>query len=309
MNNRQYKMEQPRNSKKSIIFLIILITLLAAGYLLIKYYQNSPEAEEEYSMGKVTSKDGTTIGFIHKGNGPPLLLIHGTTADHTRWLPVVPYFEKQFTVYAVDRRGRGLSGDSPDYNLMREAEDIAAVIESIDEPVFLLGHSYGAIASLEAALLMDNIKRLILYEPPLPLGIQPYPPGVPEKMQTAIDSNRNEAALEIFFKEVVKMPDYEFEKYSRLPVYNRRIELAPTIPRELTIDRTYSFEQEKFKNLDIPVLLLLGGDSPFFFKEAIRVLNETLPNNKLIVFPGQQHVAMDTNTDLFVKEVRKFLME
>jgi pimeloyl-ACP methyl ester carboxylesterase len=212
-------------------------------------------------------------------------------------------------VYAVDRRGRGMSGDSPDYSLFKDAEDIASVVESINEPVFLLGHSHGALASLEAAILTDNIKKMILYEPPVPLGTLPYPPGVPEKMQALIDSNDNEAALKIFFKEVVKMPDYEFEKYSKLPVYKRRIELAPTIPREMAIHRTYSFDQTKFKNLDIPVMLMLGGDSPALFKEAIRVLDKALPSSRVLVLPGQQHIAMDTDTEMFVNEVKKFLSE
>ena len=294
---------------KGIIYLLTTTAFLAAGYFFLRSYQDSPETEEEYSMKKVISKDGTEIGFVKRGNGLPLLLVHGTTADHSRWNPIIPYFENQFTVYAIDRRGRGMSGDSPDYSIYKEAEDIAAVVESINKPVFVLGHSHGAIASLEASLLTDKIKKLILYEPPLPLGPPAYPPGVPEKMQALIDSNRNEDALEVFFKEVVKMPDYEFEKYSRLPVYKRRIELAPTIPRELTLGQIYSFNSEKFTNLQTPVLLMLGGDSPGLFKKAIRVLDETLPDSRVLIMPGQQHIAMDTDPEMFVREVNKFLME
>lgn len=260
-------------------------------------------------MGKVISKDGTEIGFIKGGNGPPLILVHGTTADHSRWNPIIPYFEDQFTIYAIDRRGRGMSGDSPEYRLNKEPEDIAAVVESINKPVYLLGHSHGALASLEAAILTHDIIRLILYEPPIPFGTPPYPPGVPEKMQALIDSNDNEAALKIFFKEVVKMPDYEFEKYSKLPVYKRRIELTPTIPRELTLHRTYSFDQTKFRNLNIPVMLMLGGDSPPLFNKAIQVLDEALPNSTIVVLPGQQHIAMDTDTEMFVNAVKKFLTD
>lgn len=260
-------------------------------------------------MKKVISKDGTEIGFTKRGSGPPLVLVHGTTAEHSRWDPIIPYFENQFTIYAVDRRGRGMSGDSPEYSIDKEAEDIAAVIKSIDDQVFLLGHSHGAIVSLEASLLTKGIKKLILYEPPLPLGVPAYPPGIPQKMLALIDNNRNEAALEIFFKEVVKMPDYEFEKYSKLPVYKKRIELAPTIPRELTLGLIYTFEPGKFTDLRIPVLLMLGGDSPGLFQEAIRVLDETLPESRVLIMPGQQHIAMDTDTEIFVREVKKFLLE
>ncbi len=96
-------------------------------------------------MDQVMSKDGTVIGFVHSGEGPPLLLVHGATADSTRWASITPRFEGHFTVYAMDRRGRGRSGDAGDYNLMREAEDIAAVVDSIGEPVSVLGHSYGGL--------------------------------------------------------------------------------------------------------------------------------------------------------------------
>ena len=87
-------------------------------------------------MEQTRSKDGTDIGFWRSGSGPPLLLVHGTTADHSRWSSISPRFEQHFTVYAMDRRGRGGSGDSPDYALAREAEDVAAVVEAVGEPVF-----------------------------------------------------------------------------------------------------------------------------------------------------------------------------
>jgi hypothetical protein len=57
-----------------------------------------------------TSKDGTTIGCFVGGSGPPIVLVHGTAADHGRWRPILPALERHFTVYACDRRGRGASG-------------------------------------------------------------------------------------------------------------------------------------------------------------------------------------------------------
>src|SRR2546427_11923210 len=101
-------------------------------------------------MNKIQSKDGTQIAYAVSGAGPPLILIHGTTADHTRWASVSSAFEGRFTFYAVDRRGRGESGDTNPYAIEREFEDIAAVINSIPGPVNVLGHSYGAICALEA---------------------------------------------------------------------------------------------------------------------------------------------------------------
>ena len=260
-------------------------------------------------MEQITSSDGTVIGFQRSGAGQPLLLVHGATADHRRWSPISPHFERQFSVCAMDRRGRGGSGDSPDYDLMREAEDVAAVVEAIGKPAFVLGHSYGAICSLEASLLTDKVSRLILYEPPIPTGLPLYPPGAPDQMQALIDSGELEAALEVFFREVVRMPEQELEVYRQLPMWSGRIQLAPTIPRELAFDRTYRFNVEKFASLQVPTMILLGGDSPQFARQAVELVDSALPDSRVAILPGQQHIAMDIDPELFVREVLHFLLE
>jgi len=260
-------------------------------------------------MEQITSRDGTVIGFWRSGTGPPLLLVHGTTADHMRWAPVLPSLEQHFTVYAMDRRGRGGGGDSTDHHILREAEDVAAVMEAIGEPTFLLGHSYGAICSLEAARLTDRVRRLILYEPPIPTGLPMYPPGIPDRMQALTDRGEWEAALEVFLREVVRMPEHELDAFRQLPMWRVRIPLAPTISREVAIDRTYRFNAEKFVNVQVPTLLLLGGDSPQLFRQAVERIDAALPNTRVVILPGQQHMAMDTHPELFLREVLQFLLE
>lgn len=257
-------------------------------------------------MEHVTSKDGTIIRYQRSGAGPPLLLVHGTTADHRRWSTILPQFEQRFTVYAMDRRGRGGSTDAPEYDVLREAEDVAAVLESIGEPALVLGHSYGAVCALEGALLTDNVCRMVLYEPPIPTGLPMYAPGVPERMQALIDRSELEAALEVFMREVVRMPEHEFKSYRQLPMWNVRIQLAPTIPRELAIDRAYRFDPEKFADFRVPTLLLLGGDSPPLFRQATEAVDSALPNSTVVTLSGQQHIAMDTDPDQFVRRCCDF---
>jgi pimeloyl-ACP methyl ester carboxylesterase len=255
----------------------------------------------------ITSADGTTLRCLTTGSGPPLLLVHGTTADHSRWQMITPQLAEHFTVYVMDLRGRGESTDGPEYHLLREAEDVAAVVSTIGEPVMVLGHSYGAVCSLEAALLTDRIDKLVLYEPPIPTGVPMYPPDLPDRMQTLIDGDQWEAALVMFFTEVVRMPEHELGRFRRLPTWERRVQLAPTIPRELAIDRTYRFESGRFADLRTPTLLLLGGDSPELFQRATEVVNEAVAGSTVVVLPGQQHIAMDTNPELFLGEVIGFL--
>src|SRR3712207_3567570 len=140
------------------------------------------------SQESATSKDGTPIAYWRSGEGPPLVLVHGTAADHGRWAPILPAFEQRFTVCAVDRRGRGGSGDSDAYSLEREFEDVAAVVDSLGEPVNLLGHSYGALCALEATLLTRNVRKLVLYDPGIEVaGQEIYPPEVIDRLEALLE--------------------------------------------------------------------------------------------------------------------------
>lgn len=261
-------------------------------------------------MEKILSKDGTPIAYQRSGAGAPLVLVHGTGGTYTRWTPILPILTKHFTVYAVDRRGRGESGEAPSYAIEREVEDVVAVVDSIGNEVNLLGHSFGALCSLEAALHTSQISKLVLYEPPLPLpGIQIYPEGVIERLQEHLDAGNREGVLITFMREVVRMPAHELELFQSSPAFPARVAAAHTLPRELQAHTTYEFRAERFKNLTIPTLLLLGGDSPPFFKVAIEVVNLALPNSRIVVLPGQQHIAIDTAPDLFAREVLAFLIE
>ena len=260
-------------------------------------------------MQKVTSRDGTSIAYWRSGQGSPLVLVHGTSADHTRWRTVLPALEERFTVYAVDRRGRGESGDSDEYAIEREFEDVASVVDSIREPVNLLGHSYGALCSLEAALLTSNIRKLILYEPPIPVGIEIFTPGIIDKLQALLDAGDRDGVVATFMREVARVRPEDLKLLQSLPAWKARVAAAHTIPREERATRDYSFDPQRFSRLNTSTLLLIGGDSPPFLKAGNEALQRVLPDCRTVVMPGQQHAAMDTGTELFVTEVLRFLEE
>jgi pimeloyl-ACP methyl ester carboxylesterase len=256
----------------------------------------------------VTSKDGRPIAYWQSGEGPPLVLVHGTTADHSRWAPVLPAFEQHFSVYAVDRRGRGGSGDSEDYSIEREFEDVAAVVDSLGEPANVLGHSYGALCALEAALLTRNVRKLVLYEPGMNVtGEQIYPPGFIDRLDALLEAGDRDGVISTMFRDLVRMSQEEVEYLRSLPAWHERVKAAHTVPRELHADEHYHFVAERFKSLSTPTLALEGSDSPAFLKAADKAVDETLPNCRIVVMPGQGHAAMDTGTDLFTTEVVSFL--
>ena len=261
-------------------------------------------------MDKVASKDGTLLALRHTGQGAPLLLVHGTGGSSARWTPILPALEQHFSLYAMDRRGRGDSGDSPHYALEREFEDVASVVNAIEEPVNLLGHSFGGLCALEAALLTLHLRKLILYEPPIPVkGAPSHPEGVMDRLDSLLAAGDRQGVLTTFLQEVVRMPSHEFELYRASPAWPARLAAAHTLPRELRAQERYRFNAGRFGSLNTPTLLLLGGDSPFFFKAATEIVAATLSNSRVVVLPGQGHIALDTAPDLFVREVINFLKE
>lgn len=279
------------------------------------------------TMGTVTSADGTTIAFERTGDGPPLVLVHGTTADHTRWEPARPALAEHFEVYAMDRRGRGDSGEgperrsgdqpdadasggAPEYAIDREVEDVVAVVDAVDEPVALLGHSFGAICALEAALRTDDVERLVLYEPPLRVGDpdRDTEPSLTE-MEGLIETDEREAALVLFFEDVVGAPPAELEALRSAPNWPSRVAAVHTVLREERARKAYTFDPNRFGALRTPTLLLVGSESARFLKDASEALDEALPDSRVVVLDGQAHAAMNTAPDLFVDEVLAFLQE
>ena len=107
---------------------------------------NEPAVALHTDMTTIVSPDGTRIGYESAGAGPPLLLVHGSTGTRARWSPVLPALTERYAVHAMDRRGRGLSAaEIEPYSLGREAEDVAAIAETLGGNVYVLGHSYGGV--------------------------------------------------------------------------------------------------------------------------------------------------------------------
>src|SRR5690606_18816624 len=117
------------------------------------------------------SPDGVDLAVWVEGQGPPLVLVHGSIQDHNVSSALVAELRSDFTTYAVDRRGFGASGDGEAYAIEQEFADVAAVVDQVaarsGSPVTLWGHSFGASCAMGAAELTGQVGHLVLYEPSL----------------------------------------------------------------------------------------------------------------------------------------------
>lgn len=258
-------------------------------------------------MEIVRSTDGTTIAFDRVGVGPHLVLVHGTGRDRAYWGRCLPELARHATVYPVDRRGRGGSGDADDYAIAREVEDVLAVTDVVPEPVHLLGHSYGAIVALEAALQSTRLVSLILYEPPMGVGADRLPDDLGDRLAALLATGDREAVLETFLREGPRYPPEVIAMQRARPDWSDRLAYAHTLAREAQAVPRYVFDSARVAQVTVPTLLLLGSESPPFFRQAIEALHAVIPRSELVMLPGQHHNAMETAPELFAETVHRFL--
>ena len=246
------------------------------------------------------------------GTGPPLVLVHGAAADHTTFRVLGPLLATRFTLAAIDRRGRGASGDTPPYAIEREFEDIATVASVLaveaGGPVDVFGHSYGGRSALGAALLTDDIRRVISYEgAPTPPGERYGDAALAAELAILADAGRNEEVLESFMTRVVGMTADELDRYRADPVWPLRVAAAPTIARELAVESGDAAGLHHIGRVRQPVLQVLGGESRREFGAATAALDDRLADGTIIVIPGAKHAAHHTHAAVLVEAVLSFL--
>jgi pimeloyl-ACP methyl ester carboxylesterase len=269
----------------------------------------------EVTITHVPSSDGTTIGVFISGQGRPLVVVAGTSSDHTTWRLVLPLLEPYVCVHAVDRRGRGESGDATEYTLEREWADVAAVVDSaaaaFGGPVDLLGHSYGGNVAFGAATVTTNIRRLVLYEGwPVPnIAHRTTSSDTMRHLESLLVQGRPVPMLELFYREIVKMSEDEIGVIRSAPTWPARVAAAHTVPREVREFGAHAFDPFVATKIQVPVLLIVGDASPDEIKADPQVVAAALPDARIHSLPGQAHIAHLADPTSFASAVLTFLRE
>lgn len=271
----------------------------------------APETSVTPSIPEVVtfrSADGVPIACFRSGSGPALVAVHGTAADHTAWDLVTPLLARHFTVYAMDRRGRGASGDGPEYSLEREFADVVAVVDGIGQPVHLYGHSSGGAFAAEAALRTSHLASLILYEGgPKPPGLRFIPDEFISQLEALIEQGKREEAMNLVMPRAAGVTPQELDLMRRTPAWAARVAAAHTIPRELRAINAYGADLNRFGTLSLPTLLLVGERTDARRREMFLALNGVIQGSRMRELAGQGHAAHQTAPELLAAAITEFL--
>lgn len=248
-------------------------------------------------VAEVASADGTPIAFRASGTGEPLLLVHGTGTWGGDWAFVLPFLRERFSVVSMDRRGRGRSGDGAEYAMEREAEDVLAVLDAVDGEL-LVGHSYGALCSILAAVRSERLRRLVLYEPPIAVQRQ-WAVGLEELVR---EGSREQAIAS--FLRGAGASDEQLTAIRSSPAWPALVDTAPTLPRELSAAADW---RHPTGPIEVPTLMLTGADTrSSAYLDGLEDLLAAFAEVRHEYIPGQQHVAHVFAAEAFARLVADF---
>ena len=258
----------------------------------------------------VQSRDGTDIMVAQYGEGRPLVIVHGGMGEAAHWDPVGKLLSPPYRIVGIERRVYGRSGvpQSP-HAVAREAEDIAAVLDRLGEPAIVIGHSSGAVVSLEAALLHpQNLKGLVLYEPPVQLDT-PLGGDHQRLAEDALARGDADTAQLIFFRDIVGLSDPMVERM-RSPMWRGGWEYMMTImPRQMEDNRglrALPLGIERYRAIEVPVLLLRGTDSPQHLQDRLAAVAAVLPAATVVDLPGEGHNANVSSPQMVADAIKAF---
>lgn len=244
-------------------------------------------------MRKVISKDGTSIAYSKNGKGPALILVDGAMCYRGSgpMLSLSSFLEQHFTVYAYDRRGRGESGDTQPYTVLREVEDIDALINEAGGQAFVYGISSGAVLILKAAeKLGSKIQKLALYEVPFILedSARIASESYTKQLNELLSAGRRGDAVELFMTSV-GIPSEIVSGMRQAPMWKEFEAIAHTLAYDNAIMGDGDIPKNIMRSITVPTLVMSGEASPDFMNNVAEEIAKIVPGAKRKTLKGQTH--------------------
>ena len=282
-------------------------------------------------MGVVIA-NGTSLEVSDQGAGEPLVLVHGSASDYRTWHRQVPAFAEHYRTVSYSRRYHWPNPPIPEngeYRLHEHADDLLALLDELDaRPAHLVGHSYGGVVCLVAAMRAPQLVRsLVLEEPPVLSLFVSVPPAPAELLASAFRrplttagiiklgalslGPATAAARERDLDRVVQLTGRAIlgrSAYEALSEERLQQVRANTFPEELLSEGFLPrLSQAEVSRVEAPVLLVGGRRSPFVFGRLLGELQRLLRNAQRTVIENASHLAHEDDPAGFNRQVLSFL--
>lgn len=276
--------------------------------------------------------NGVSLYYEEKGDGEPVLFVHGIPTDFRAWSAQVEPFSDGRRMIAVSRRYAAPNkreGDVKDSTIGNNAVDVKGFIERLGvAPVHLVGHSYGGfVAAYLAADHPDLLRSLVLVEPAVAtllvadpknsaqlvsllfrspavaLSARRYQSRSLKPSLKALDAGQMEMATELNVDGIQDMKG----AYAKLPQATKAMMLdnARTVGEQRT--EFPRFTAREARMISAPTLVVNGEASPLWLRRIGEMLGRTIPKAASVTVPGARHFPHMENPQFFNEKVLSFL--
>ena len=268
-----------------------LISLAMIGGFLLGLFTQLVVADDYGSNeaeGGFVEVNGISMYYELYGEGPPLVLIHGSGQSIADMAAQIDGFRDQYQIIVADSRAHGKSGMTEQQMTYRQmASDWAGLIAALTtEPARVIGWSDGGNIALELARahseLIDRVAVMGANLAPDESAVYPWAVNWVleesaniEKQLADGDTSQNWAALQQQFYLLRELPDMSLEELG---------------------------------SIQAPVLVM-AGDRDIIREEHTLLIYQTLPNAHLAIFPGETHFTPATDPELFNRTVDRFMSQ
>ena len=274
-------------------------------------------------MTHFLADDGEKIHLKIAGDGSPIVMLHGWTSSHQEWFPFLSALTEHHRVFGWDARGHG--GHPPPENapptVQRMARDLANLIAHYNlDQVTAVGHSMGALTLWQYIQDFGTrhlAKVCFIDQSPKLLTDASWPHGI----YGDFNHDRSQAFLEKlnedFAEGVLQLTAYGLnqrarEKYEQnAQGWEKSRNALRTQNAASLIACWESLTASDYRNvlarIDIPSLLIYGGDSNFYHSETGRYVQKMIPNALLHVYEGSDHSPHQWKRERFVADLLEFV--
>jgi pimeloyl-ACP methyl ester carboxylesterase len=261
-----------------------------------------------------TAADGTELVVRTSGHGRPIVFLHGSNGGLDSWAEIAASFP-DYSVWLIARRGYRPSGIPFSRNTFEvEADDVLrvalAAAEETGQPGHLVGGSYGATLALHAAKMSTaHIASLALFEPPILLSGAHLTPVLVEYRKHYAAGEYVEA-LGVFIRDVARIPAEVLAAASNDPIApDEALRAATGDLGDLEAMCADTTDVTRWTAIDVPILLMQGGDTWAPLSTGMDELAAVLPAARRVVWDGESHFATSTVPGLVSAAMQSFFGE
>lgn len=248
--------------------------------------------------------DGRKLTYHEEGDGPPLVLVHGSPGEGRSWSRVIPRLKDRFRVICPDLPGSGKSDELPENTESRTAAMASSVVQLIQacgSPVVLAGHSFGGNVAVHAALQAppETVDRLVLLEPVFFRAIELADNNTMLAPATAFFEDYASRALAGEPDAVRLMIGFWFgdSAWDRMPPAMRGFLNGAAARNALDVRGTFreKVSMERLTSFQRPVLVAYGSLSPAIAGAIAEALAKLMPLARSWVIDGATHGMLDSH--------------